>query len=289
MVKESILSLTRTTRSLTKAWYALAIFAGLYLLLLGTLYGFIATREATITQVLLTLLFVAAAPLLFFLLQAAIINGTRTGRIEWPRALSDSCKLALVTLPVVLLGVGIMWLLNRWQTHFPSPQASAFVFVRVPPGGPATHWPTVLFATLRVLIFGIALPLVLIQLWLAVAGQSVRASMRGGARAFLKRLGHILARACSSQSVFIYSLGLIIFALLPYVLLFVHLPVKGAWSEVWVFTIRLIVVFALVLFGWVIMLSTFAKLNEDPTAASTVPTTNESDLNHSSEMAPSVV
>jgi hypothetical protein len=286
MVKESILTLARTTRSVIKAWSALAIFTGLYVLLLATLYGFIATREATITQVLLTLLFVAAAPLLFFLLQAAIISGARTGRIDWSQALRDSSKLALVTLPVLLLGIGIMWLLNRWQGHYPTPPQIP-AYAPVPSNGTPTHWPTVLFTTARVLIFGITLPLVMIQLWLAVAGPGVLALLRGGGRTFLQRLGQILARATSSQSVFIFALGLIVFALLPYVLLFVHLPVKGAWSEVGVFTLRLVVVFALILFGWIITLSTLAKLGHDPTAAEVVPSTDRSDLGHEDELEPS--
>ena len=283
MFKESILSLAKTSRSVVKAWFSLAIFAGLCALLLATLYGFIATREATITQVLLTLLFVAAAPLLFFLLQAAIINRARTGRIEWSRALRDACKLALVTLPVILLGAGIGWLLYRWQGHFPGPDMSAFV-----PAGTPTHWPSVLFATLRVFIFAVALPLILIQLWLAVSSQRLLALGKGGARSFINRLGQILARASSTPAVLIYSLGLIVFGLAPYILLFfVHIPVKGAWSEMLLFATRLVVVFACILFGWVVTLSSLATLHPDPDPITATPDAGKSDPKHDSELEPS--
>ncbi|HEV7395746.1 MAG TPA: hypothetical protein VGN86_04480, partial [Pyrinomonadaceae bacterium] len=79
MIKESILAFFKTIRGLFSDWSALAILMGLYALLLGALYGFIAVREATFWQVLLTLLFIALVPLLFFLLQAAILRQALTG------------------------------------------------------------------------------------------------------------------------------------------------------------------------------------------------------------------
>jgi hypothetical protein len=274
MIKVTLNSILKTTRVLISDRGALAIFAGLYALFLAALYGFIATREATVWQVLLTLLFVATAPAIFFLLQAAIINRARAGRIEWPRVLRDSTKLALLTLPVILIGLGIMWLLNRWQAHFPAPHVNSAPLLSTP-AVPPLHWPTVLFATLRALIFGVALPLTLIQLWVELAGQNLVAFVRGG-RAFLTRLGQILARAFAPRSVLIYGLGLIIFALLPYVLLFVHIPLKGAWSEMSIFTVRLVLVFLFILLGWLITLGTFARSNEGLAVASAEPPAEES-------------
>jgi hypothetical protein len=263
MIKESMRSIWQTTRSVFSQRASLAIFAGLYVLLLAVLYGFIAIREATVWQVLLTLLFVALAPVIFFLLQAAIIDHARTGRINWPQALRDSTKLALVAVPVILLGLGIMWLLNRWQRHFPAPYFNpgavdpATNQVRVAP----LHRPTVLFATSRALIFGVLLPLVLIHLWVAVAGQNLAAFVRGG-RLFLKRLGHILGRAFAPDSVLIYSVGLIFFALIPYELLFVHVFVPGTKREFLVFTVRIVLVFLFILLGWIITLATFSRTNQ---------------------------
>lgn len=265
MIKESMRSIWQTMRSLFSQRAALAIFAGLYVLLLAALYGFIAIREATIWQVLLTLLFVALAPVIFFLLQAVIIDHARTGQINWPQALRDSTKLVLVTLPVILLGLGIMWLLNRWQLrHFPTPYFGPAaidpitnkVIVR-----PPLHRPTILFATARGLIFGILLPLTLIHLWVAVAGQNLLSFVRGG-RVFLKSLGHILGRAFAPGSVLIYSVGLIFFALIPYELLFVHVVVPGTKREFMVFTVRLVLVFLFILLGWIITLATFSRTNQ---------------------------
>ena len=273
MIRESIGSFWRTTRELVTDRGSLAIFAGLYILLLASLYGFIVTREATVLQILLTLLFLAAAPLIFFLLQAAIIGHARTGRIEWQKALGDSTKLALVALPVIFVGLGFMWLLNRWQRHFPAPHVNPAPLLSTPTAAPM-HWPTVLFATLRGLIFGVFLPLALIHLWIAVAGQDLLAFVRGG-RLFLRNMGQILARAFSPGSVLIYSLGLFIFGLIPYVLLFVRVPAKGAWSEIVIFSARLVLVSVLILLGWLITLSTFAKANQIVASKSPEPAVEE--------------
>jgi hypothetical protein len=257
-----------TTRAVLKNRSSLAIFAGLYALLLATLYGFIATREAKVWQVLLTLFFVACAPVIFFLLQAAIINSARTARIDWPAAVRDSCKLALIALPLILIGWGISYLLNRWQVHFPIPHPAPQPLLNSAAGKavatPPTHWPTVLFATARALIFVFVLPLAMIQLWVDVGKQNLLAFVRSGPRPVLKSLGKTLSRAFATHSVLTYSVGLIVFALIPYVLLFVHVPLGGTKREFTLFTVRLALVFVSTLFGWVLTLSMFAKANDGP-------------------------
>lgn len=262
-----------TTRSLLKNKSSLAIFAGLYALLLAALYGFIATREAKVWQVLLTLIFVAIVPVIFFLLQAAIINSARDARIDWSKALRDSCKLALLALPLILIGWGIAYLLSRWQAHFPTPHLAP---LKAPAAGqpiatPPTHWPTVWFATARALIFLIALPLLLIHLWVDLGKQNLITFVRTGARPVLKSLGRTCSRAFAPQSVLIYAAGLIVFALLPYVLLFMHVPLAGNKREFALFILRLVLVFGFTLSGWVVMLSTFARASNDPVLASPAP------------------
>ena len=269
MITTTLRLIRKSAADILRNWHVLAIFAGLYALLLATLYGFIATREAKVWQVLLTLLFVASAPAIFFLMQAAIINQARQGKIEWYLALRDSCKLALLTLPLIFVGVGIIYLLNRWQAHFPAPHLAPLPLVSAaapgkPVATPPTHWPTVWFATARVLIFVIALPLAMIQLWVDLGRQNLLTFIRAGARAVLKSLGQTLSRAFAPESVLIYSLGLIVFALTPYVLLFVRAPLGGIWRELGVFSARLALVFVFTLFGWVLTLSTFAKANDGP-------------------------
>src|SRR5258708_17144184 len=265
-----------TTRSVLKNRSSVEIFAGMYALLLAALYGFVAIREAKVWQVLLTLLFIASAPLIFFLLQATIINSAREGRIDWSAALRDSCKLALLAVPLILIGVGIAYLLNRWQAHFPAPHLAPLPPVPAsapgtPVATPATHWPTVLFATARALIFFVGLPLALIQLWVDVGKQNLLAFVHTGPRGVLKNLGHILSRAFATDSVLIYSVGLIVFALIPYTLLFVHVPLGGTKREFALFALRLVLVFVFTLFGCGLTLSTFAGTSLGPALPTPAP------------------
>jgi hypothetical protein len=165
MIKDTLKSIFATLRALVSHPATLAIFAGLYALLLADLYGFIATKEAKVWQVLLTLIFIAGAPVLFFLFQAVIINSARAARIDWYRALRDSCKLAVLALPLILLGCGIAYLLGRWQAQsLPLPAV-----IRLKPGQSVPGDPDSLahglFATARTLIYVIALPLLIINLW----------------------------------------------------------------------------------------------------------------------------
>ena len=66
-----------TTKALLTNVRALAIFAALYALLLGTLYWFIATREATVWQVAITLFGLVLIPAEFF---GTLVCPERVGR-----------------------------------------------------------------------------------------------------------------------------------------------------------------------------------------------------------------
>ncbi|HVS20823.1 MAG TPA: hypothetical protein VHD88_03195 [Pyrinomonadaceae bacterium] len=245
---------------------SLAIFAGLYALLLATLYGFIATREATVWQVAITLLGLVLLPAEFFIFQAAIVDRARDSRFRWRAILIDACKLFVVTIPTLIIAYVLWLLLNKWQVHFPAPKA-AIAFPPAPLKPQPVHWPTLLFATLRCLLFGIALPLATIHLWIEVASHDLKTLFVGGAKAILKRIGCVFARAFSSNSVLTYALGLIIFVAIPYALLFIPITIKGNKTEFAVFILRLVLVFAFTLFGWIVTVGALARLPRENTPA----------------------
>ena len=142
-----------------------------------------------------------------------------------------------------------------------------------PPKPLPLHLPTILFATLRFLLLGLVLPLTTIHLWIEVTAHDVRTSLGGGAKSVLKRIGNVFARALAFDSVLIYALGLIVFVLVPYVILFVAIPVKGTKTDFAVFIARLLLVYVFTLIGWIVTLSTLAKL--EPTPAVPVSTISE--------------
>src|SRR5712692_6375177 len=231
-----------TTKALLTNVRALAIFAGLYALLLGTLYWFIATREATVWQVAITLFGLALIPAEIFILQAAILNQARDSRFPWRAILIDALKIFVVTIPILVVAYVLWYLLNKWQLHYPAPKV-ATVFPPAPPRPQPAHWPTLWFATLRCLLFGIAFPLATIHKWIEVTRNDVKTLLAGGSKGLLKRIGRGCAHAFSSSSVLTYALGLIVFVAIPYALLFVPITIKGNQTEFFVFILRLVLVF----------------------------------------------
>ena len=248
-----------TIKKLFGDFRALIVFAGLYALLLATLYWFIATREATVWQVMITLAGLVVIPAEFFVFQAAIIDRATRQKFQWRGILIDAVKLFVVTIPILLLGWLLWYLLNKWQIRYPAPKVPFVLPPAKPPIQPQ-HWPTLLFATARGLLFGLALPLVTIHLWIEVAGAEVRALFAGGASPFFKRLGNACKRAFSSDSVLIYALGLIVFFAIPYAVLFKQVTIKGNKTEFVFFVFRLILVAGFSLVGWVVTISALSKL-----------------------------
>jgi hypothetical protein len=238
------------------------IVAVLYAVLLVSAYFFIATREATVWQVVVTYALLILLPAEFFIFQASIIGHALDRKLHWRAIIVNAFKCFVVTIPVLLLAWGIYYLLNKWQLRYPPP-VLALSAPAGPPKSQPMHWPTLLFGTLRFVIFGVALPLAAIHLWIEVAGCNLRESLRSGAKTILSRLGRRFSGAFSSESVLIYALGLIFFALIPYLLLFVPVTVKGNKTDFTIFILRLLLTFIFSLVGWVVTLSTLAKLTID--------------------------
>ncbi len=261
-----------TTKGLVGNPRALAIFAALYALLLATLYWYIATREATVWQVFITLAGLVVIPAEFFILQAAILDQARDQRFRWRAILIDALKILVVTIPILIIAYVFWYLLNKWQAHYPVPPR--VVVFSTPHGPPETlpiHWPTLIFATLRCLLFGVAFPLATIHKWIAVTRNDLKTLLAGGAQGILKRIGRGCAHAFSSNSVLTYALGLIVFVLIPYALLFVPLTIKGNKTEFVVFILRLLLVFAFTLGGWIVTVGALARLPRESAAAESKP------------------
>lgn len=245
---------------------ALLVFATIYAVLLVASYIFISTREATVWQVLVTYALMILIPLGFFTLQAAIINRELDQKLRWRVILVDALKFLAVTIPVLLVVGLLFYVLNKVSARYPAPLVEVLPADQVvppttqtPPATPAVHWPSLIFATLRFVLLGVAFPLATIHLWIAVAGRGFRTLFRHGAKSFFKQIGSALAAAFSSDSVLIYGLGLIIFFVLPYVMLVPTFTVNGNKTEFAVFGLRLLLSFLFSLVGWVITLTTLAR------------------------------
>src|ERR1044072_4469963 len=187
---------------------ALLVFAIIYAFLLVGSYIFISIREATIWQVLVTYALMILIPIGFFTLQATIINRAIGQKLRWRVILIDALKFLVVTILVLLVVWLLHYLLNKLAARYPAPVAQipppAKAGQPTTPTTPPLHWPTLIFATLRFVLWGVAFPLAAMHLWIAIAGGEVRTLF---AKSLFKRVGSSLARAFSPDSVLIYGLG----------------------------------------------------------------------------------
>ena len=238
---------------------ALLLFAAIYAFLLVASYLFIWIREATIWQVLVTYALMILIPIAFFTLQAAIINRV-LDQLRWRVILIDAVKFLVAAIPVLLLVALLYYLLNKLSLRYPAPVVEVVTSKQAtPPPRPPLHWPSLIFATLRFVLWGVAFPLATIHLWIAIAGGEFLGLFRPGVKSFFKRIGSSFARAFSPEAVLLYALGLIIFFVLPYVILRPTFTISGNKLEFAVFGLRLLLSFAFSLVGWVLTLSALAK------------------------------
>lgn len=265
MIKNAFTALGGAAYGLLRNWRTLPALGVVYAALLATVYYFFKTGVANAWQLAVSALAVVLAPLLFFILQAALAHnaqGDAGARAVLRRALRDFLKVLLVSLPLAALAVLFVYLLNKLQAYLPKPVESAGVpFVPQTQGPPPTplHWQDVLVSSLWLLLLGFVLPLVAARLWLSVARDGLKATLRGAHR--------VAARALAPQSVVVYAVGLFVFALMPYFVIFTRTPVKSAWAELLLFGLRLAIAFVLSLFGWAVTLGALARLTPEPAAA----------------------
>jgi hypothetical protein len=240
---------------------ALAVFIVLYALLVATFLRFVWIREATVWQVVLTYAFLVLIPAEFFILQSAIVNRVRDQKFRWGVILVDAVKFFLATIPVVLLGWLVIYLLTKLQLRYPAP------IIVSPTAGPPrtapTHVPTLLIATLQFLLIAIALPLTAFHLWLAVAGGEVRGLFAGGTKEFLKRIGTSLARGFAFESAFIQGLGFLIWLVIPWMISHLKPNLQGYKSAFALIAGQLFLVFAFNFVGWVVTLSALTRNASD--------------------------
>lgn len=208
---------------------ALVLILTAYAGLLASLYLFISTREATVSQLLVTFFSIAAAPSLFFLLQSVSVTYASGGLMR--KVAIDGLKIFIVSLPVIAVTAFGVYILNKLQSHL------------------------TIATTLRYLLIAVIAPLLAIQLWIATSNS--------GLRSLVKSLGQVLSKTFALHSVFVYACGFLIFAVAPYLLLRKSISTERAWLEISLLTVRLAASATLVLVGWVTTVGAISILSRD--------------------------
>lgn len=269
MIKRIFHAITSALRELFRRWGALIILFVLYLALLGAIYQFFVTREATVGQLFLSLLLALAAPVLFLILQTMAARYNQGSQRAWALlggSLRDFWKLLVIIAPLILIAVLAVYLFGKIETTAPAATAIREAVRAAPaPPRPVTpkpqpvSWQSVAVTTIEYLLFCLVLPLAAIHLWIGTA--------RDGLKQTLKRFPRTLARAFAPQSVVIYAIGFAFFAVVPYFLIVTKTPVSSAWLDAGLLVARLLLAALFSLIGWVV---TVGALGGSGEASSTV-------------------
>lgn len=287
MTKTVLSNLFAAARETLRGWPGLAIVGALYALTVAAFIWLITTREATAAQVALTFALAAAVPLLFFATHAAAashaVGAERPGALL-RGTLRNLGKVFVISLPLLaLLALGV-WGSSKLEARVlkARQRAEQAERARTPQVGtgyeeegamegdgraeklPPVQWKYVFLSTARLLFFGLLLPLAALQLWLAAAREGLRRALFTSPR--------VLWRAYSVRSVFTYALGMIVFALLPYLLVAKRTPVQSGWLELTLMALRLALAFAVSLFGWLMTARALANLDRPEGQAAPEPT-----------------
>lgn len=231
-------------KMLFRSWSTLPLMIAIYGALLLAVYLFISTREATVAQLILTFVVMLAAPLLFFVLQAASVNYATESSGLVRKTMHDTLKLIAVTAPAIALTLLAIYVVGKLQGGLAVDPETA------KPASPNT---LTSLTVIRYLVIGIVAPLVMIQLWIATSTR--------GLRAMIRNLRETIAQAFAPQAVFIFVCGFLIFAVVPYFLLVQNFQIERSWLEVSLFTVRVVISALFVLLGWVTTVGALSILN----------------------------
>lgn len=277
MLTESFQSIATATRQLLRNWRFMIVLAGLYASLIAALYLFVTMREASMGQVILSLVLAITAPFLFFVLQTAGASQTRSlsAGLLLREALRNSWKVIAISVPLVALTVLVAYLLGKAQSYTGTdgrelPDVAAQYQLRGSNDGrPALRWSQVTLNAIRYLALGLVLPLVAIHLWIASVGRDLVVTIRS--------TKDLVVQAFAPHSVLIYTAGFVVFGVIPYLLLFKPTPASRAWMEITFFVVRLLFGFVLTLFGWIVTMRALAiSASERPGPIRTVSVSNRS-------------
>jgi len=281
MTKNVLASIFAAGRDLLRHPLAFALLVALYLAFIAACYFFITTREATVWQLTLTLLSALGVPLLFFVVQAAGASyaiGERSPAALLKHTARSFLKVFAVSIPLVLLAVLSVYLLNKLERRVqlsPEERARAEYATASESGDetevaaaearrkPPVRWKYLFVSALRLFVVGVFLPLAAMHFWLA--------AVREGLLAAFTRSPSLIARAFSARSVLTYGIGMIVFALIPYFLITKRTPVSSNTLELLIFGARILIAFALMLFGWVMTMTALARADGQSAATELAP------------------
>src|SRR5262245_51094137 len=265
MIKNVVASVAAAARRLISNWRTSLLILGLYLVMLLAVYLFLSTMVATVGQLVINAITVLIVPVIFFVIQGMGVSymaydpGADQSRAV--RLMMSSVKgfwrLVVISIPFVLLAWLLVYLLGKipaatvTAAHEAVRTAAGTGRAAPRPAPQPTDWRGVAVTALQFLLFGIVLPLAAVNLWIAAA--------REGLGHAIKRAHRTLYKSFAPGTVLIYLIGLLLFGLVPYLLVGMRPPIKGALIEVGQLGVQLLLAALLVLFGWLLTLGALTQ------------------------------
>src|SRR6185436_4613914 len=202
MIKDVFNAFKAATRRLLQSWRALLIMLALYLAMIGSVYLFFSTREATIGQLVVTFALGILAPFLWLVIQGMAVgyaSEDRAGKLL-VRSLADFWKLALIAIPLFLVvGLAVYYLGSVESKLMQETVRSVAAPRRLPLARvPAVHsapWQAIALSTLQYLLLLLVLPLALIHLRIDAASTGLKTAF--------KRFPVTFAKAFAPRSVLV--------------------------------------------------------------------------------------
>jgi hypothetical protein len=262
-------AIASASRELFRRWGALLILLALYLAMLGAVYVFFVTREATIGQLVLSLLLALLAPVLFLVIQtmaARYSQGSPRAGALLGGSLRDFWKLLVIALPLILIAVLAIYLFGKIETNAPAAAARALPTPTraATPKSQPVYWQAVVLTTLQYLLYCFILPLAAVHLWIAAA--------RDGLKQAFKRSLRVLGHGFAPQSVITYAIGFVFFAVVPYFLVVTKTSAASPWVDVTLLAGRLFLAAVFSLIGWVVTVGALGGLSGAKTSESVAQT-----------------
>ena len=258
MIKHIFSTIAGSSRELLRNWRALIILLLLYVAMLCAVYLFFATREATVAQLIETFAVGILTPLLFFAIQMMALRYSAPNQRLLSLlggSLRDSWKLIVISLPLILLAVLIVYSLGGIEFKEVEQAVRAAPLPPRPPApksAPPLQWQALALTSLEYLLLCVAIPLAAMHLWIATARDGLKSALRGAGRS--------LGRAFAPGAVMTYAIGFAVFAVIPYFIVFSKTTGASTWTDIGFLGVRLAVAVIVSLTGWVITLGALSPL-----------------------------
>ncbi len=250
MIKDVMQSIAAAAKKLFTNWGALLISLILYAALLGVVFVFFNIGVATVFQVFASIVLLPIATLiLFFVLQGLGVTYVRVGvgpLYMLKRALLDCWRILLITIPVVLIAIGLYYGI-AYLEHAAFQAGAASQNSATP-----RRSLEIGFEILRFLVFFFGLPLVTIHLWISVVREGLKNAVKGFVRSTL--------RAFALRSMLIYLLTAILFGGISYLLLVNRISIRNEWTELWVVGIKTAIALLAIFLGWFLAIGALAEM-----------------------------